>query len=366
MRLDSARSLKEELLSAVVAPMVAAADRARAAGANAVERAIGPSLRGVFAMSARPLESIPDVQRSVALGVAPNGKGQYRLAIRVQRQALMASDMVEHLVERAKGEADVRMIGRLDKRGARAALAVPVASASAIPWYRKNTRPLLIGASIAHVRVTAGTTGAFVQRGKAVYVLSNNHVLANEDDAKAGDWALQRAPYDGGKDPRERVARLRYWIRFKRNRSNHVDAALARIEPGIAYDANLLRGLVGGANRRLAGLGPELVDAGDIVYKVGRTTGATKGRVTAFDLDNVVVSYDLGNLRFDDQIEIEGTGRRPFSDGGDSGSLIVDGDMRAVGLLFAGGDTGGTNGLGLTYANPIHRVLGDLRCTLLS
>lgn len=60
--------------------------------------------------------------------------------------------------------------------------------------------------------------------------------------------------------------------------------------------------------------------------------------MTAFELDNVVVDYDLGNLRFDNQVEIEGTGSGPFSDGGDSGSLIVSADKRGVALLFAGGD----------------------------
>ena len=39
--------------------------------------------------------------------------------------------------------------------------------------------------------------------------------------------------------------------------------------------------------------------------------------------------------------------------------------MQAVALLFAGGDQGGSNGLGLTYANPIQRVLADLKATLL-
>jgi hypothetical protein len=77
------------------------------------------------------------------------------------------------------------------------------------------------------------------------------------------------------------------------------------------------------------------------------------------------VSYDTGNLRFDGQIEIEGAGARAFSDGGDSGSLIVNDDMLAIALLFAGGDVGGANGLGLTYANPIHRVLHDLKAQLL-
>lgn len=106
------------------------------------------------------------------------------------------------------------------------------------------------------------------------------------------------------------------------------------------------------------------VRSGLTVHKVGRTTGPTSGRVTAFELDNVVVHYDLGNLRFDDQIEIEGAGDHPFSDGGDSGSLIVTDGPEAVALLFAGGEYGGTNGLGSTYANPVNSVLQELRVSL--
>ena len=34
-------------------------------------------------------------------------------------------------------------------------------------------------------------------------------------------------------------------------------------------------------------------------------------------------------------------------------------------LLFAGGDSGGSNGRGLTYANPIDQVLSNLKATLL-
>ncbi len=79
----------------------------------------------------------------------------------------------------------------------------------------------------------------------------------------------------------------------------------------------------------------------------------------------MVVNYDIGNLRFDGQIEIEGTGQKPFSDGGDSGSLIVNAGMQAIALLFAGSDLGGRNNRGLTFANPIHRVLKDLKASLL-
>ena len=105
-------------------------------------------------------------------------------------------------------------------------------------------------------------------------------------------------------------------------------------------------------------------DANATVPKVGRTTGQTKGRITAFDIDNVSLQYDMGILRFDNQFEIEGTGNEAFSDSGDSGSLIVDEQLRAIGLLFAGGDVGGSNGKGLTYANPIETVLDALKMDL--
>ena len=116
----------------------------------------------------------------------------------------------------------------------------------------------------------------------------------------------------------------------------------------------------------MAGLGPDFVDEGTEVAKLGRTTGLTRGRVTAFELDNVVVNLDRGNVRFDNQIEVEGAGDEPFSAGGDSGSLIVDEDRRAVALLFAGGDLGGANGKGLTYANPIRAVLVALGVDLVT
>lgn len=373
MRLESVRDLKQQLMADIVAPVAAVASDVRARRVSSAAMGVMELAETHFAVGAKPLSTVPQVHRSVALGIARHKTG-YRLAIRVQRQALIASALVERLVRQAKGEADVRLIGRIDKRARTTASAGGAGSSSrspaphgaaAVAWYRTNARPLLIGSSVGHIAVTAGTLGAFVKRGSGVLILSNNHVLANEDEAKVGDTVLQRATYDGGLDPRDRVGMLAASVRLKTRGANFVDAALARIDAGVEHDATLLRRLVGGRDRRLAGLGPEFLDEGVTVYKTGRTTGVTKGRVTAFDVDNVVVNYDVGNLRFDGQIEIEGTGKRPFSDGGDSGSLILDEDMLAVGLLFAGGETGGSNGLGLTYANPIHRVLTDVKATLL-
>ena len=87
--------------------------------------------------------------------------------------------------------------------------------------------------------------------------------------------------------------------------------------------------------------------------------------MSAFELDNVVVGFGIGVLKFDSQVEIEGADSGPFSQGGDSGSLIVDAGHRAVALLFAGSDLGGSNGQGLTYANPIRAVLDALKVDFL-
>jgi hypothetical protein len=364
MRLESARGLKQELLEEVIAPFTARTNLVRDAGIRALVRAMAAEGHEAdaarFAIGAQRLGAVPQIQRTMALGVATRGR-QYRLAVRLQRAALSESPLMEQVVKKARGEVDVRLVGRIDKRQ----------RAIEVPWYQQNQRPLLIGSSIGHQAVTAGTLGAFVMRGRQRCVLSNNHVLADEGRATKGDRVLQRARFDGGTTRAESVARAAYWVTLRDRGANLVDAALATIDAGVASDPALLKSLVNGRDRRLAGVGPDFVDVGTVVYKIGRTTGPTKGRVTAFDLDNVVVNFDVGNLRFDNQIEIEGSATAAFSDGGDSGSLIVVGaggrssEMLAVALLFAGSESGGTNGRGLTYANPIHEVLDRLNARLL-
>jgi hypothetical protein len=76
---------------------------------------------------------------------------------------------------------------------------------------RDSWRPTIPpGVSIGHYLVTAGTFGALVY-DKATgtpLILSNNHVLANSNDALLNDPVLQPAPTDGGVRPRDVVANL--------------------------------------------------------------------------------------------------------------------------------------------------------------
>lgn len=80
---------------------------------------------------------------------------------------------------------------------------------------RDRYRPVIPnGVSIGHYQVTAGTLGTIVKdriTGER-FLLSNNHVFANANDAQLGDAILQPAAMDGGKEPGDLVARLdRYW-----------------------------------------------------------------------------------------------------------------------------------------------------------
>lgn len=337
MELQSVRALKAEIAERVVQPIMS-------------DSRMIPH----FSVTTRSLRRTTGIEAGVALGIA-KGKGpdDFRLAVRIQDRALEAHpDLRTRIDDASRHEADFRYVGRITKLGDRTAR---------LPWYRTRQRPLLIGSSIGHTRVTAGTLGGFALHVKSQkpVILSNNHVLADENAATVGDAIIQPGTFDGGKRNTDAVGNLVDFAPLKPRGSNLVDAAIASLAQDIAFDGRTLTGIGSLTGRRLTDLEP-----GDAVAKVGRTTGTTRGVVTAVELDDVVVSYDIGNLSFDRQIEIEGSGTAAFSDGGDSGSLIVDETGAACGLLFAGGDTGGSNGQGLTYANEINLVLESLNVEL--
>lgn len=212
---------------------------------------------------------------------------------------------------------------------------------------------MLIGSSVGHFAITAGSVGAFVRlpvRDGAL-LLSNNHVLANENRGQPGDAILQPGAADGGTRERDTVGVLELFVPLDAEDVNEVDCALAALDAAIDFDPTLLRD-----HGSLAGTAPP--EQAEGVVKLGRTSGLTAGAVTAFEVDNVIVEFDMGRLRFDGQVEIAGGEAAPFSEPGDSGSLIVTREeSMAVGLLFAGSDEGGPGGFGVTYANPIADVL---------
>lgn len=262
------------------------------------------------------------------------------------------------------------------------------------------------GVSIGHYKITAGTLGTIVtdrQTGEKL-ILSNNHVLANSNNALVGDAILQPGPIDGGQNPADIVARLERFVTLRyvddpdnggsppgggtggggcdilssivavinaiasllgsekrvapststkqqstptataQTPTNEVDAALAKpVTPSMFTGQILGIGTVTGT--KPAALGMK-------VRKSGRTTGYTEGTINLLNA-TVNVAYGNRTARFNGQIITS-----PMSQGGDSGSLIVDAtENKAVGLLFAGSSLS-------TIFNPIDRVLDALKINI--
>jgi hypothetical protein len=230
------------------------------------------------------------------------------------------------------------------------------ASATTMPNPRKKIRPAQPGCSIgskdpANLIIMAGTFGALVSKGTKRFILSNNHVIADENKLTLGSSIFQPGFLDAGNPPNNGpIAKLTKFIPIKFGSGlNKVDCAIAELnKTNLATNSVLFIGPPKGKGRAQIDM---------VVHKFGRTTGFTVGRVTSIETD-VAVQYEGGVATFDNQIIIVGLTAQPFSAGGDSGSLILERSTnKAVGLLFAGSSTH-------TIANHIQDVLQALNVSL--
>lgn len=241
-------------------------------------------------------------------------------------------------------------------------------------------RPAPGGVSIGHRDITAGTLGCLVKKDGRPVILSNNHVLANSNAAEIGDPILQPGPYDGGRFPEDHIADLEHFIPInigglpsecpiatgtasflnsiarlfgsgvqlqaieQQPAENLVDAAIARpLNPDDVKDEILNIGVPQGVVE---------AELGMAIRKSGRTTGFTTGEIQQVDV-TVNVQYGQGRIAtFTDQL-MAGA----MSQGGDSGSAVLDEHNNLVGLLFAGSDTS-------TILNRIQNVFSELGVTL--
>ncbi len=245
-------------------------------------------------------------------------------------------------------------------------------------------RPAPGGISIGHYMVSAGTFGGVVwdpTTGERL-LLSNNHVLANRNQAQKGDPILQPGAADGGTLEKDILARLErfYPIRFTQAPAtcsiaqcyakmgnflarlmgshhrlqafqaepgalNLVDAALARpVENSAVLDEILELGEISGVEQAQLGMP---------VRKSGRSTALTSGEIIVVEA-TVTIGYGSGlSAVFEQQIVTS-----PMSTNGDSGALLVkpSASNHAVGLLFGGSEKA-------SIFNPIQPVLDLLQVT---
>lgn len=229
--------------------------------------------------------------------------------------------------------------------------------------HRFRIRPAPGGVSVAHLRVTAGTIGCLsvgrsAPRNSRLMILSNNHVLANSNNAVFGDCVCQPGPADGGRCPNDQIAILERFVPINfSGGANFVDCATAWCWPDRVRRELVF--LSGGAPAffRISNA-PVAPSLGMAVGKSGRTTQVTSGRITGVGA-TVSVNYGAGRVGlFRDQIAIRAASG-DFSAGGDSGSSIWtwNSTRNPVGLLFAGGG-------GVTFANRMDRAMAALDINL--
>jgi hypothetical protein len=278
--------------------------------------------------------AIPLLSVGIAQGSRADG---YRVAVRISRHGYRVELLNKVFARHNPDDLHLRYVGRIFPVGV-----APVVIQSS-------------GSSVSHYLTGTGSIGCPVRdlQTGGTLLLSNNHVIALENDAIADDPVVDPGKDDGGTVPANTVAHFARCVNLDfSGASNVVDCAVARLapgvslappgEPGFPYDPSLP---------------PPTVAKTSLVKKLGRSTGLTTGTVTGIEMGGFFVDYQNGPAMFDHQIEVTGVGGA-FAAHGDSGSLVINEAGAAVGLLFAVSETG------VAYVNPIGPVLDLLGVAL--
>jgi hypothetical protein len=195
--------------------------------------------------------------------------------------------------------------------------------------HKTRVRPLVAGYSISGDAGGTGTLGYFVKRQGSVCVLSACHVMP-----KVGGAVIQPGKDDKGTGG-DKIADV---VQALDKPERGIDCAAAKLTDqteGTGWKPELAE--LG----RVTGIGT--LKVGQTVKKSGRTSGVTQGTVK-----------ELGaTAKFDEGIYVDQIGVARFTEGGDSGSLVVTEDVKAVGLLM------GANNVH-SWVNPIALVLAAL------
>lgn len=195
----------------------------------------------------------------------------------------------------------------------------------------------------------SGTLGCLVKDNEQIYILSNNHVLNDSVDKKNPPTdILQPGGADYGTSY-DKIAELYGIVPIDFTTSNNfVDIALAKPLPNVSLLPLILQ------SGEIRGEVDPVVDMN--VKKTGRTTVLTHGKIDDTDV-KIEVNYGKHSAVVNDTFVISGDDQGiPFSDIGDSGSIILTRDNFACGLLFAGSG----DGIYQTFANPIKRVVNGI------
>lgn len=196
---------------------------------------------------------------------------------------------------------------------------------------------------------SVGTLGCLVSTlsgtSLKTYILSNNHVIANNNNAPIGSIILQPGQGDGGVNPTDQIATLSSFVPINfAGGNNLVDCAIGEVT-NLSLVSNQIAQI-----GTITGIASAVL--GTSVQKSGRTTGYTTGTINSI---NTTLNVSFGGGL--SAIFIKQITTTKISDPGDSGSIVLDSSNRVIGLLFSGNST-------ITGINDIRNVLKSFRARL--
>ncbi|KOC34629.1 hypothetical protein ADU82_09965 (plasmid) [Clostridium botulinum] len=212
----------------------------------------------------------------------------------------------------------------------------------------QKVRPAIGGYIIAneHEVFAGGTLGCLVSNKNDYYILSNNHVLANNNKAPIGTKIIQPSYAYGGRLKTDVVAILSKFIPKKpigtlRRPTNYADCAIAKV---------INKSLV---SPRIAFVGipqePIVPRLDQSIKKVGYSTELTSGIIIGINATAEVHSATTEEkFLFKEQIVTTNIGSS-----GDSGALLLDPSNHTLGLLMSGCSS-------RNICNPIKYILKEL------
>ena len=279
-----------------------------------------------------------DIQKTAVPWISGRGIQGVGIAPKVTKGELQDEIVLKIYVEKKLPKSKVRYVvpGEIPFPGLGISVATDVEEIGKVEpeVFSGRVRPASPASSIGHPSVSAGTFGCLVRkRGTTtgLYILSNSHVIANEGLARIGDPIIQPGKADGGRRAKDEIAKLADWMPFKFSRAgypNFVDAAIARVR-SRNHVTSVIRG-------NGVPTGASVSVRRDMkVQKTGRTTDRTTGTIKDVDF-RIALQYKRptgtqGRVGFKQQVLCT-----RFTSDGDSGSLVLNMNGKAVGLHFAG------------------------------
>jgi hypothetical protein len=250
------------------------------------------------------------------------------------------------------------------------------------PITAKTSSNLVPGLSVGHFKGYAGTLGCFVtaksksSNQDCIGFVGASHVLGLVNTAKPGDDILHPCPPDGPRVKGNKVgilADFTYLIHHDES-SEEINENLS---PGNTEDIAAV--MVDDQQKcpecnlvpdpkdptREMKLKGQLSDTETIeriaepVYKVGRTTGFTEGILEYASVSRYPIRLPDRKLYiYSNIIGVTFSEGKPFSEPGDSGSLVYTADGKAVGLIIGASDK-------VSFVSPISSCLTAMRASLL-